>query len=793
MGKILKILLGLILLVVLVVGAALAYVAFFVDPNDYRDEITAQVKQQTGRELVLGGDLGLSVFPWLGLQLSNARLSNAPGFGEQPFAEVGEVEIRLKLMPLLSQRLEMDTTRLIGLKVNLARAKDGSTNWDDLVKGGEPAAERKEHAARGEAEPLAGLAIGGIEIRDAALTWDDRQAEQRFAVQNVTLTTGPIGSGRPVDLQLGVDVSSTQPQLAGRIELSGKVSADHQAHKMTVAGADLKLDLKGSALPGGALDARLTADLAADMAQQTASINGLRLAVYGLEVTGQVSASKLQSKPQATGKLTVAEFALAELVGRLGIALPEGVQADKLGKARLETEFTATRDSAEIGKLVLGIAGGQVDASARLRNFAAPEGSGKLSVSGMNLRTLLAAAGTALETADPQVLTRADLQAEFGVSPKQAELSGLKLKLDDTTLSGSASVRDFARPAIRFALEVDAIDADRYLPPPAQEPVAATPGSAAAGAGQLPVELLRSLNVDGTLKVGQLKAYNLRSQNIVLRLTADGGQLRVNPAKAEMYDGRYSGNIGLDVRGAQPQLSLDESLSGVKIEPLLTDLTGKAQISGTAQLSAQLTATGSEPQAIQSSLNGRGAFAFTDGAIKGVNLAKLLRDAKAALKAQAAASNEPEQTDFAELTGTFTARDGVIDNRDLTMKSPALRVAGEGTADLGKQQVDYLVKASVVATSKGQGGKGLDELAGLTIPVRIKGALADPGFNVDIASLATEQVKERATKEVEKQLLKQLGGGAAATSGDGSADPSKTAEPSSGDPVKDTLRGLFKR
>jgi AsmA protein len=786
MGKVLKIIAGVVVVLVLVVAGGAAAVLLLVDPNDYREEIASQVREHTGRELTLGGDLGLSVFPWIAITVNDARLSNAPGFGDAPFAEVGEVEIRVKLLPLLSKRLEMQTTRLIGLKLNLARDASGRTNWDDLAGG--DAKEAKPEAGGGGGG-LAGLAIGGIDIRDAALTWDDRQNDQRYVLQNLDLTTGAIGGGGPVDLALGFDVDSNQPEMAGRIELTGAVTFDQGRGTLAVAGTELKVDLKGAGLPGGAFDATLTGDIAADLQAQTAALDNLRLAALGIEASGRIAATGIQEAPRIAGQLAVARFELATLVDRLGIELPANVQADKLGSAQLDTTFSATESEAELERLVVAVAGGTLEAKARVTNLQKePTAAGSLTVSNLNPRLLLAAAGQALETADPQALTSLNLKSDFSGSANHVELKGLDLALDQSKLTGSAGVRNFAKPVIRFGLELDTIDADRYLPPPAEKPTAAaTPGAAAGAAAGLPLEPLRALDADGTLKIGQLKAYNVHSRNIVLRLTAKGGQLRLNPARAEMYDGRYQGNIGLDVRSDTPKLSLDEALSGVQVGPLLRDLTQKEEkLTGTAQMSAKLTAAGATPETLQKTLNGNAAFSFTDGAVKGVNLAKLIRDAKAKLSGQpTAGGSEPEQTDFTELTGTAKVTNGVVDNRDLSMKSPAFRVAGEGIADLPQQQVDYLVKASIVGTSKGQGGKELESLKGVTVPVRIKGALTDPGFSVDVASLATDQVKQRAAEELDKAIQKQLGGGTATEGGTGDSGGSTT------DKLKEGLKGLF--
>jgi AsmA protein len=644
----------------------------------------------------------------------------------------------------------METTRLVGLRVNLARDESGRTNWDDLAGEGKDKDGKPRHDGEHRGDAMAGLAIGGIEISDAALSWDDRMEGKRYAVKDLALTTGPIAPGQPVDLALGFDVDVKEPEARGRVALSSKLTMDHASHRMRAEGTELKLDLEGAGLPGGALDATLTADIDADMANQTATVANLVLATLGIEATGNVSAKQFRDAPTVNGQLAVAEFELATLVDKLGIELPEGVQAEKLGRASLDTTFSATRENADVQKLRVAIAGGEVTASARVANLADPTASGKLAIKGLNPRILIAASGTALETADPSALSRLDLDSGFTASRGHAELKGLALGLDDSKLTGSASVRDFAKPAIRFGLDLDTIDADRYLPPPKEAPPPATPGAAAPAAAQL-----------------------------VLRLTAKNGQLRLNPARAEMYDGRYKGNIGLDVRGDTPKLSLDESLNGVQVGPLLRDMTGKEEkLTGRAQMSARLTATGSAPEAIQKTLNGNASFAFTDGAVKGVNLAGLIRDAHAKLRGQPGSGGDaPQQTDFASLSGTAKITNGVIDNRDLALKSPVFRVAGAGTADLPKQAVDYLVKASIVGSLQGQGGQEISELKGVTIPVRIKGSLTDPGYSVDVASLATEQVKQKAAEELDKQLQKQLGG----ESGDGS----------SGDALKKGLKGLF--
>lgn len=136
MGGVVKKLLYLVLGIVAVfVVAVVAFVLLF-DPNDYRDEISAQVKRATGRDLVIEGDLGLSVFPWLAIDVGKTRLGNAPGFGDEPFASFERARLSVQLLPMLLHReVSIGTASLDSLHLNLAVARDGRSNWQDLLAG----------------------------------------------------------------------------------------------------------------------------------------------------------------------------------------------------------------------------------------------------------------------------------------------------------------------------------------------------------------------------------------------------------------------------------------------------------------------------------------------------------------------------------------------------------------------------------------------------------------------------------------------------------------------------------
>lgn len=684
MGKLLKIIVALLAIALGLVVIAAVVLPLIVNPNDYKDEIAGAVEKQTGRTLTIAGDIGLSVFPWLGLDIGRTQLSNAPGFGDQPMASMEQVQVRVKLLPLLHKELEMDTVRLNGLKVYLAKNAEGRSNWADLQ--GEaaeaPASGTEGKPAGAPASPLAGLAIGGVEVSDAQIVWDDRSTASRYEINDLSFTTGAVSPGEPFDLDLHCRVMASEPALDGMFDLQGRIGIAPSLQALAIDDARLDLDLQGASLPAGRLTLTLVSDINVDLEQQTLDIPTLKLELLGLEITGNVAGTAITAaEPRFSGVLQVAEFVPRDLITALGQETPV--------------------------------------------------------------------------TADASVLGKADAWLGWEASTRYLAANAIKLRLDDTRLNGNARVSDFDHPAISFALEVDSIDIDRYLPPPAGDAAkaAATPATAAAGgAGALPLDTLRSLNLDGSLMLGSLKAYNLRSSDINIRIKAKDGLVRINPAAAKMYDGQYQGDITVDVRQDTPRLSLNERLSGIQAGPLLKDLSGDDVLLGRADLRATLTGAGATPEQLRRTLNGDAAFAFTDGAVKGVNIAGVIRAAQAKLQGQPAPSDEqPDQTDFAELKGTATVTDGLVKNKDLSLQSPLLRISGKGKASLPEETIDYLLTTKIVGSLEGQGGKALGELKGVAIPVRIGGTFSKPTYTPDLAAALGDTAKQKAREKIEEK------------------------------------------
>ncbi|MFA5626023.1 MAG: AsmA family protein [Thiohalomonadaceae bacterium] len=772
MKKAIKIISWLLAGMVTLLVAAVIIVPLVFDPNNYRDEISALVKKHTGRELVIEGKIELSLFPWLGMRLGAMQLSNAEGFGPEPFARIETADVRIKLLPLLHKEVEMEKIVLHGLEAYLGIHADGRSNWDDLVakattddapteKTKKPDTDKQKFS--NPALALAALSFGGLELRESKLIWDDQQARTRYTVEQLNLAIGAVQFNEPFAIKLDFNVDSSEQQARGHIQLNSHITLNLREQKYHLDTTVLAIDLQSALIPGGQAKARLAADIQADLQAQTAQLANLQLDAQGLSLQGQINAHKILASPDASGHLQLSITDANKLLAPFQQDLPTGLKPASLQDASLKTDFALSlgQQTIKLDKLELKALGLALSAYVQGQKIIdAPQLSGQFKIADFVPRDLLHTLAIELpEMADPSTLTKASGQFDFTVNQQQAAISNLQLQFDDSSLNGSASVKNYQQPALRYDITLNTIDADRYLPPPEEKPDAPVPPvtAAAAGATQLPpdtIAQLRQLDIDGTARIGKLKAMNLRASDVHATLKAKDGLLRVYPVEAKLYDGSYDGNLSLDVRGKEPLIGMHEKLTAVQSGPLLKDFMGKDYVTGTANLSAQLTAQGLHPEQVRRTLNGQAAFSFTDGAVNGINVAQLIRNAYAAYQKQPLVKDEVKSTDFALISGSATIKNGLLNNQDLKADSPLLRVEGQGTVHLATEDINYLLKAAIVGTLKGQGGKELDELKGLTVPLRITGSFSEPKFNIDLASLLDDKAKQKLDAEKQKVLEK---------------------------------------
>jgi AsmA protein len=375
------------------------------------------------------------------------------------------------------------------------------------------------------------------------------------------------------------------------------------------------------------------------------------------------------------------------------------------------------------------------------------------------------------------------------------DLSGI---LAGSKLKARLGIAGFGPSAYTFDIDLDQLDVDRLMPAAApadksgggQPAAAATATPAAAAARPFDLSALKSLRADGNVRIGALTVNHLKLQNLRAGLKAGGGRLSVSPLSAGLYQGTLEGSATVDAAPKIPAFILKQTLSGVSLAPLLKDLANNETLEGRGTITVDLNTRGSTADALKRALGGTAALQVADGALKGIDIAGAIRNAKARLGTlkgeQTQQADAQQKTDFSELTASFRITDGVARNNDLSMKSPLLRVGGEGEINIGADTLNYLVKASIVGTSKGQGGREAEDLRGLTIPVRVSGPLKAPSYRLDFGAMVTDAVKQKAEDALKKRVLDRL----SPQPGTGAA-PAEGAK--SGGSAREALKGLLGR
>ena len=720
-------------------GALAAFVAASFDPNKHKPEIIKLVKEKTGRTLALDGDISLTFFPRIGVAVGKLSLSE-PG-GVKVFAHVDEAKVSLNLLPLLSRELEVDRVHLAGLKVDLERFKDGHSNFDDLTGGDTKA--RDKPATTGD-KPFK-IDVEGVSLQNANIGWRDDAAGTQIRLSGMQLSTTRIASGVPGKLEFSANVQGAKPKLNVQVKLGAAYRVDFVTKAMALSGLDLKIS--GDAPGAAGLNVTVKGDVEFDPAKTRVSLSDFDLAAStrdGMDV--KLSAPKLLVSPDEassravsgqvklvkTGQTVEAKFTLAALDARgkklstkldVDFALKQGEQRMQ-GKLGTPVSVDLDAQSVQLTKIVSDL------------SLPSPV-AGQKSIN-------LANSGSA--------------RLDWG---KQALAADLVTRLDESTIQSKFNIAGFSTPSIGFDIGIDRLNLDKYLPPQqAKSPGAMVPAGAEKHV-EKPIDLsaLKGLNLSGGLRVGLLVAQGVKIEKMQIGVHAAGGKLDLNPISASLYQGTLLGSASANANGNL--FSVKQQLAGVSIGPLMRDAAGKDPLEGRGNVQMDVQTSGATVAALKKALNGTASLNLKDGALKGINLAESFRKAKAALGAKGAteqAANKADKTDFSEMSASFVIRNGVAHNEDLSAKSPFLRLSGAGDINLGADTMDYLAKAAIVNSAGGQGGKELESIKGLTVPVRLTGPLDSLKYSIDYASMVSESAKQQLQQKVQEQLGEKLKG-----------------------------------
>ncbi|RBP53131.1 AsmA family protein [Arenicella xantha] len=721
MLKLLKWIAGTLLTVALLVLVAAIVIPAVIDPNDYRDELTALVKDKTGREMRLEGDLSVSVFPWLGIRTEGLHFAQPESIGGD-MVSVDSAQLRVKLIPLLSKRVEVDTVVLEQPTIRLVTLKNGVDSWSGLLSDGEPDAANGASADSGSDASGAAVAlvVQGVKLTDGTIVLDDRQAGSRTEIKQLNLATGNLIGDSLADFNASgqlfqSDATSASGYNQTKFDLGARAKIDRESLAAELERLQVELIQVDQTV-------QLEVDSIAVSPQQVISLFGASVSVSGAQAIDL-------SLPDATINLTQQTLDAPQLVATIA-------------------NLNATISDARITKLM-----------------DAPRVTGRVEVSEFNANKLLSEFDVDYSPTNSNALNAVSLKAAFVADMESAALSELVLVVDQSHLTGSASIRNFTNPAMQFDLSLDSLNLDNYLPKADEsQGLSASKPVSGGEALAIPMAAFHAVNANGRFRAKQFIAGGVQLSNIDVTVVSQDGNVSITPV-ANLYQGKLEGEIAYQQQSDQAQLRVKQNMDLVQLGELLTDADITDQLRGVGMLDVDVTVT---ERAGKQSNQGVIKLLASNGSLNGIDMLGLLAQANTVAnllskgeqqQADATADKEVQSkqsdvTKFGELIGTFSLNDFQLSNNDLKLVAPGLLVTGFGEVDLATQTLDYNLRVVVQEGIDGVIGEKLSKLQGYTIPVRCRGSFEAPSCLPDMQALYKAYAKTKLdTKKGE--LLKE--------------------------------------
>ncbi len=610
---------GLALLLLVIIG--LVMITSMIDTDKIKALVAEQVKNKTGAELVISGDLNWQFFPRLGFTLGKTELRNPAGFSQANLVEFTSASMDLAVKPLFDKKVEVGQVTLSGLNLSLITNAAGKNNLDDLTQAmakqgaasqGDSQSETSEPAPQQASEYV--ISIAGIRIENGQVEISNEQTGQQQKLSNINFTLDDLALAKSIAATLSADYIAEGLVARTSSEFAIAISPDFNTLKLD--DFKTKLELAGDAVPNGSQTIQLAANMHYQVSAKQADIKQIELQTLAHAFTGDVSLKQ--------GKIPVIRF-----------------------------------------------------------NLATP------------------------------LLDVNALQAQLGQAAQ-----------DD---QGSVTATTTETPNIETAETVKPVD----------------------------LSVLSRVDVQGNINVEQVKLDKILVEQVQMKATVAKGQALLTGIQANLYQGKLVGQMRLNGQTKQPSFSIKQTLTGVQVRPLLTAAAEMDKLSGSMNAQLDLKGVGLTDAQIRQSLNGTAGLKFNDGAIHGINLAQMVRKAKAQLKGEAVEQVSEKKTDFTALTGSFQIANGVATTQDLKMDSPALRISGKGQTSLVKETLDFAFNVAVVGSLKGQGGKSEADLKGVNVPLKVAGTWQQPDFALDMEALLKQEMQQHGEK-LQQKLEQQI-------------------------------------
>ena len=667
MGKLIKIVLGLVLVCVILIAAGGALLSAFVDPNDYKAEIEKAALDQGGIELKIGGDIGWSVFPRLSLAVNNIDVR----FPEQAsLAHLEQAQISVRLMELISGNVQMNSIIIEGLNLDLTKNKSGQVNWQSNIT--TDAANSKPSQSNNPAKPEVmrpsdsklKIDIESVQIINGTVNYKDEQTAQAILLNNINLTTGRITNDQafPFSLSLHAKQQENNKQvLEAAAQFDGNISLDLSKQQYQLSKFIGELNIQNSTN----LQILLKTDVNIDLISRQLIVDNWNADIANLQLNGKLTIADLDTL-EMSGTVTAAPFALNPLLATLGQTPVQTADPKALKNISLISTFNGNADAINTSSLSIKLDDTSFDGNA---GFNLKTGRVKLKLAGNSI----------------------NLDRYLPENTRQVPTT-------DTATKKSTSDTPSASPTTE----------SRY---PKEEVI--------------PLEPLQSLNLEAAVTLKSATYQKFTMSNIDFAVNANNGIVKAERINLDMYGGKIRNSVTLDARKKPLQINTKKSVSGVNIGDLLTDMSGEAPLTGTLSANTNIVSYGQSVHSIINSMTGNANITVTNGVVNGINMAQELCQTinnLSAIGSVQPAQTVDQSTPFAKMGGNFNIKNGVISNNDLGVKLDAMNIKGKGNVNLPQALVDYQLALIIEENLFKKTCPVNNRLEGVEWPMRCKGS-----------------------------------------------------------------------
>jgi AsmA protein len=690
---------GLVVMVALVGGLITAVVKLF-DPNQFKDQLVGWVHERTQRDLVLDGDLRVSYFPKLALESDKASLSQRRSARE--FASIDKARVTIAWLPLLRGRVHIDSAEIEGLRAQLVRLKDGSTNVDDLA-----------HDVA--AIESTNVDLDSLRLVRSSLQWNDEIAWQRGTLSELQIELGRLADGLASPLNASARVDAPAAGIDARLQLKGRMLFDAAAGRIELARIDGVLEGKGLGIDNLAL--HIKGDITATPRERTLSAENV--VVSSMHKSGLTVFNTVLAAPE----LKWSEYRLSGTAATIdaSVAHPDRTTTLAVKVPKVEWAERALRDTSVQAQLTVKRTDSQLRVQASSPLALVLEGGPHIELAALEMTAQLSHPALAADVTG-QLRGKVDINL-----PQHSALATWTGQLAGTDVKAEVALADYAdRARWTVDAELARLDLDALLSPGwlARWQDDATP---------IDVAMLHDAQAQGRVRVGQLRLGGLQLGAASTRFELDKSVLGVDPIVAQAYGAQLEAALRIDAAAAVPRITAKGSLNEVDLRGLLADMTRSPWLEGRGALTWDIAADGASVGSLRNALAGSLNLTLRGGVLSGVDLRAALLEGRADLgkrmPAQQREFNASANTPFNEMKARFELRERRANGQMLELSAAAIRTTGEGELLLDSGVLDLRLQTTV-----GRGAHELASLAGVSVPMHVQGPWRQPHLAFDFGA-----------------------------------------------------------